>query len=119
MNEWPAMDGISFMAGRSATEADVDNGAAVFVLKSDDSYIGSPLDIEVPQYAFHYIEDGGAEQVIVIQAEEAEGQKVVGAIGITSGQYLVGLLHEFELLGSDARLAVNKKLQPTADAPAE
>ena len=99
--QWPALAGIPFIEGRAATEEDVDNRSAVFVLKADDLYIGTPIDIELPQYALYHNEKGEAEQVIVIQAEEAQGKKVLGAVQVKTGQYLVGLFHDFELLGTD------------------
>lgn len=119
MEHWPSLDGIKFISGRPAQEVDVDEGAAVFVLKADEEYIGTPINLEIPQYAMHYDEAGNAKKVVVIQAEEARGQKVVGAVEVGSGQLLAALLQEFLLLGSDPAAAVNKPVHPSADAPAD
>lgn len=97
---WPDLSTIKFVSERAATEEDINQGAAVFLLQSGDENIGKPLNIEIPQYAIHIDgETGEKSNVVVIQAEEANGQKVVGAINIDSNDHMVGLLNEFELLG--------------------
>jgi hypothetical protein len=95
---WPKLPTSEFVAGRAATIQDVEAGRAVFVAQSSGIQIGKPLSITIPQYAWHN-SNGKKTPVVVIQAEEANGQKIVGA-KTTSGSYLAGLLFEFELLGS-------------------
>lgn len=97
---WPDLSTIKFVSERAATEEDINQGAAVFLLQSDGKNIGRPLNIEIPQYAIHTDgETGEKSNVVVIQAEEANGQQVVGAIVIESNDHMAGLLNEFELLG--------------------
>ncbi len=99
---WPSLTDISFTKGRAATDADVNAGAAVFVLKVDDVAVGLPLKIELPQYAYHKdTETNEKVKVIVIQAEETQGQSYIGAITAAKDQYLVGFANEFELLGKE------------------
>ncbi|MGD8174166.1 hypothetical protein ACQEXU_21195 [Vibrio sp. TRT 21S02] len=98
---WPDLTSIKYVSDRVANEKDVGDGSAVFLLQSEGKSIGSPIPIEIPQYAFHTnLETGEKRSVVVIQAEEANGQKVVGAIDIQSNGFMVGLLFEFDLLGT-------------------
>lgn len=97
---WPPLPKSEFVAGRPATKEDAKAGRAVFVPEKDGRSIGKPIEISVPQYAWH---KNGAKKtpVIVIQAEEANGLKVLG-VRTLSGDYLAGLMQEFELLGQNA-----------------
>ena len=97
---WPPLEGITFTKNKPATEDDVNAGSAVFVLKVDGNNIGVPLNIEIPQYAYHNDQESGQKiPVIIIQAEEAQGQKYIGAISVEKDQYIAGFANEFELLG--------------------
>lgn len=99
---WPALPKDGFIVGRAATKADVEAGRAVFVAAKGDLVIGKPIPLQIPQYAWH--KDGKKKiPVVIIQAEDANGQKIVGARQI-DGQYLAAMLAEFELLGSAPRL---------------
>ena len=96
---WPPLPKGDFISGRAATKADVDAGRAVFVAAQGDIVIGKPIEMQIPQYAWH--KDGNRKTpVVIIQAEEANGQKIVGARQ-SNGQYLAATLSEFELLGSN------------------
>jgi hypothetical protein len=98
--KWPDLLSIQSVTGRAATTEDVQSGAAVFVLQSDGKNIGTPLDIDIPQYAIHTdIDSGNKARVVVIQAEHANGQNLIGAKIIGSNEFLVGFVHEFKLLG--------------------
>ena len=100
MLEWPLLSQIKFVAERPATESDINEGAAVFLLQSGGKYIGLPMSIDIPQYAVHTdIETGEQSNVVVIQAEEANGQQVIGAFVIKTSEYMVGLINEFKFLG--------------------
>ena len=55
----------------------------------------TPGFLLLPQYAIHK-ED---EPCIVIQAEEAYGQKLIGCYTLPSNQMLAGFVNEFTLLG--------------------
>ena len=94
---WPPLLKQGFMVGHSATQADVTAGNAAFVAAIGGVTIGKPLAIAIPQYAYY---KNGNEKlpVIVIQAEEAQGKKLIGARLVT-GQDVVGFITDFELLG--------------------
>jgi len=63
--------------------------------------IGQPIDIVLPQYAFHLDADTGKkERCIVIQAEEARGRRLIGAYALPDRQLLAGFYNEFQLLGT-------------------
>jgi hypothetical protein len=97
---WPDLSTIKYVSERSATEADVNEGAAVFLLQSEGVNIGSPMNLEIPQYAIHTDgETGEKSNVVVIQAEEANSQQVIGALIVGSNEFMAGLANEFKLLG--------------------
>ena len=75
---WPALPVAGFLSGRPATDKDVHDGNAIFVLKSDNIIIGKSLPIAIPQYAYLTENGGPMEPVIVVQAEEANGIKLFG-----------------------------------------
>jgi len=37
--------------------------------------------------------------VVIVQAEEANGQKIIGALNVETQEFMAGLLYEFEFLG--------------------
>ncbi|MEO1543503.1 MAG: hypothetical protein AAFR75_05720, partial [Pseudomonadota bacterium] len=97
---WPALPEIGYISGRAATTEDVDAGNAVFALKAGDEYIGEPVQIEIPQYAFHADSDTGEKTpVVVVQAETDGDVTAIGFRYISDGSTGVGLIGEFELLG--------------------
>ncbi|HUA81229.1 MAG TPA: hypothetical protein VL997_12705 [Dyella sp.] len=76
-------------------------GCAAFMMGQADTSTGIPLDIKVPQYAWHVDQKTGEKvPVIVIQAEEGSGIKVVGYKKLGSSSLVVALLREMILLGS-------------------
>jgi hypothetical protein len=93
----PEITKVKFVSGRAATEVDVNTGAAVFQLRDGEISIGDPIDIPIPQYAL-LNDEGSLVPVIIIQAEQAKGQRLIGAIG-ASGQFIAGLFTDFQLLG--------------------
>ena len=99
---WPSLPESGFIIGRPAVEDDVSAGNAVFVLRSDGVLVGRPLQLEVPQYVYHLCEDGGPYPAILIQAEGVEGmeEELLG-VRYLDGKTGVGLLTEFELLGTE------------------
>ncbi|RDV23885.1 hypothetical protein DXV75_16890 [Alteromonas aestuariivivens] len=100
---WPDLSTIGYISGRAAVEEDINKGIAVFVLRSGQDIIGKPLKISLPQYAIHKDPESGQDtRVVIIQAEEANEQKVLGAYDFSQKSFMVGLLNEFTLLGSDA-----------------
>ncbi len=90
---WPPLPKTGFIAGRAATEADVQAGNAAFAAG------GQPVRIPVPQYAFHVDDKGSRTPGIIIQAEEAGGVRMLGMREL-KGEVIVGLYQEFELLGT-------------------
>ena len=101
MVAWPELSEIASVSGRAATKSDISAGAAVFELQSEGVNIGTPIDIKIPQYAIHTDgETGARSRVVIIQAEEANKQKLAGALIIETNGFLAGFLTEFELLGT-------------------
>ncbi len=99
---WPDLPRACFVSGRPATVADVKAGCAVFVATSNGKPVGKPLDIEIPQYAIHTDRKTGKKsRVIVIQAEEAEGMKVVGYKIVGTRRKVVDMLDSLVLLGAE------------------
>jgi hypothetical protein len=96
--KWPILPSTGFISGRAATQKDLEAGNAVFVSQVGNVVIGTPLKMEIPQYAYH-LENGKKIPVIIVQAEEAKNNIIIGARNINGGE-LVGLLNEFELLGT-------------------
>lgn len=95
---WPPLPKEEgFIKGRTATRADVAAGKAVFAPEVGGTSVGKPLAITIPQYAY-YKEGGKKTPAIVVQAEEVEGMKMVGA-RLANGKAVVGLLQNFDLLG--------------------
>lgn len=91
------------IAGRAATKDDVAADRAVFVLQADGQSIGRPLSIAVPQYAYHIDEQTRQRTpCVIIQAEEAGGQQVIGCRTLPDGKTMAALYREFEFLGQTA-----------------
>jgi hypothetical protein len=66
-----------------------------------DRYIGKPMDITLPQYAYHLDEETGEKTAcVVVQAEDVRGRRLVGAYLLPERTLLAGLYGEFELLGT-------------------
>lgn len=96
---WPDLTSDCFVRARPATQADVHKGCAAFVIGKDGLSGGVPLDIQIPQYAWHVEESGKRSPVVLIQAEESSGIKVVGYEDLNSGGLRAALLKEMVLLG--------------------
>jgi hypothetical protein len=98
---WPALPVRGFIAGRAATQRDIDDGNAVFVAEVGGRNVGIPLNIAVPQYAFRVDQKTGARtRVIVLQAERAGSLEMIGYVDPETDTYGVGTAREFELLGT-------------------
>jgi hypothetical protein len=111
---WPALPARGFIRGRSATQQDINDGNAVFVAEVDGRIVGIPLDITVPQYAFHVDQKTGARtRVIVLQAERAGSLEMIGYVEPETGTLGVGTAREFELLGTTPTTAPGRS-RPTA-----
>jgi hypothetical protein len=94
---WPVLPKQGFISGRTATRSDIAAGNAVFVPEIGGVSAGRPLAIMIPQYAY-YNEAGKRTPAIIVQAEEVQGMKMLGA-RLANGKQAVGLLENFELLG--------------------
>jgi hypothetical protein len=96
---WPPLPTTGFISGRAATEKDVADGNAIFVLKSYGAYFGRPLDIVIPQYAYLTKRGEKPVPVIVIQAEVGGGIKMFGVRGL-EGDKSTARDYELNLLGT-------------------
>jgi hypothetical protein len=89
-----------FISGVSATADDVSNHRAVFTINNG---AGNPIDIPIPQYAWHIHHETGERTLwVVVQAEEQAGIRAYGAIDTQTGGSMTGLETEFELIGEKA-----------------
>lgn len=104
--KWPDLNSCKFVTGRTATEQDLMEGKATFLLKSGNETLSTPLEIEIPQYALHINKSNNEETPgIIIQAEKTcDGQELVGFIPAHSQAPVTTSLHEFRLLGKTNRL---------------
>jgi hypothetical protein len=96
--DWPPLPATGFISGRPATDQDVANGDAVFVLKAYGVYFGKPLDIVIPQYAYLTKRGDKPVPVIVIQAEVGKGMKIFGVRGLDGDKSAVRD-YQLQLLG--------------------
>jgi hypothetical protein len=95
---WPPLPAKGFISGRPATDEDVANGNAIFVLKAHGVYFGKPVDMAIPQFA--YLKRGGKTvPVIIIQAEQERSIKIFGVRGL-DGDASVAKEPELQLLGT-------------------
>jgi hypothetical protein len=101
--KWPPLSKYGYTAGRSATSKDVNDGRAVFVLLNNKMPIGRPIEITIPQYAFHLNHETNQRiPCVIIQAEEASGQKLIGCRVVSNNEIMAGLASEFEFIGINA-----------------
>ena len=98
---WPDLPHSCFVSGRPATSADVDTGCAAFLINVKGQAAGTPIKLDIPQYAMHIDEATGKETpVIIIQAEENGEIKAVGYRELGTDQLGAALLREVRLLGT-------------------
>ncbi|SEE14292.1 hypothetical protein SAMN04490198_0646 [Pseudomonas palleroniana] len=98
---WPDLPQSCFVSGRSATSVDVDTGCAAFLINVKGKAAGTPIKLDIPQYALHIDEATGKETpVIIIQAEENGDIKAVGYRELGTEQLGAALLREVRLLGT-------------------
>lgn len=98
---WPDLPKTCFVSGRSATSADVDSGCAAFLIHVKGQAAGTPIKLDIPQYAMHVDEATGNETpVILIQAEENGEIKAVGYRELGTDQLGAAQLREVRLLGT-------------------
>jgi hypothetical protein len=75
---WPALPSKGFISGRVANFQDAKDGNAIFVTEDHGKTIGKPIFITIPQYAYWTDGSGKKVPVIVVQAEEAKGIRIIG-----------------------------------------
>ncbi|KND47082.1 MAG: hypothetical protein AB199_01480 [Parcubacteria bacterium C7867-004] len=89
-------EGKLFIKGIPATENDVKEGRAVFFVDPG----GNPIDMDIPQYAWHIDNETKQSTLwIIVQAEEQGGVRVFGAVDPETGGNFAGLDNEFLLIG--------------------
>jgi len=96
---WPALPATGFVSGRPATDQDVADGNAVFVLREFSTPFGKPMDIAIPQYAYLTRRGQMPVPVIVIQAEIGKGLKFFGVRDL-AGKTSTARDYELQLLGT-------------------
>ncbi|TPG40995.1 hypothetical protein EAH79_07620 [Sphingomonas koreensis] len=94
---WPALPKEGFVAGRQATEQDVEDGNAVFALRSGGK---GPLHIHIPQYVLWKDEGGKEHPMILVQAEQGQGATQLVGMRDFEGKETVATLDEVKLLGT-------------------
>jgi hypothetical protein len=101
---WPELPKDCFVRDRPATAVDLKAGCAAFVIGKAGTPAGTPVDIKIPQYAWHVDQASGKKApVILIQAEESSGIKVVGYKDASSNGLGAALLTEMILLGNETQ----------------
>ena len=97
--KWPPLPTSGFTAGRPATDKDVADGNAVFVLRAYGIAFGKPLDVTIPQYAYLTKRGAPPVPVIVVQAEQGRGIKIFGVRRL-DGKTATAKDSELQLLGT-------------------
>ncbi len=98
---WPELPKTCFVSRRPSTVSDLSQNCAAFLIGGPEKSGGTPLDIQIPQYAFHVDGASGKKTpVIVLQAEERSGIKAVGYKEVQTSTIGAGLLSEMQLLGT-------------------
>jgi hypothetical protein len=95
---WPKLPMTRYISGRLAGPDDVDRGDAVFYCRVDDSSVGEPDTIEIPQYAYLLEDSGRRIPVVVVQAEISDRGQTLG-LRDALGQEYVATKPEVTLLG--------------------
>jgi hypothetical protein len=99
MNDWPPLSEFSATVGRLATEEDTRANRAAFLLQSNGTRIGAPIDMLLPCYAWFVDHESGARQrCVLLQAEEADGKRYYGGILLNEKRQIVGFDTDFEIV---------------------
>ena len=98
---WSPLSEFKVVSKRPATKDDVAANRAVFVAQSNGVLIGIPIEVDLPQYAYHVdVATGEKTPGVLIQAEEAGDQQLAGFIILPFRTIMAGMLPEFELLST-------------------
>jgi hypothetical protein len=85
-----------FITGVAATPEDVAAYKAVFSAGPS----ARPLAVDIPQYAMFEDKESGERTLhIIVQAEEANGHRLIGALAVSDGKELAGFVSDFQFLG--------------------
>jgi len=99
--DWPELPKTCFASQRPANMEDVRNGCAAFLIGGPERSVGTPLNIQIPEYAYHVDSVSGKKTpVILLQAEEHSGIKAVGYREVGTSNIGAALLSEMQLLGT-------------------
>ena len=102
MPSWPKLPASGFIKGRPATEQDVREGNAIFYLKVHGAEPGIAVQVPIPQFAYWTNETGEKIPVVVIQAEESDGDILYG-FRDAEGTDHIGTRSDLELIGTPTR----------------
>jgi len=94
--DWPELPTSGFVAGRTATQADVASGDAIF--SSDGA--SSASDLKVPQYVWWHDDEGRRHPRVLVQAEMVPGGMTIVGLRDSAGNEAAATLPEVELLGT-------------------
>jgi hypothetical protein len=96
---FPPLPKSGYIAGRPATDKDVADGNAVFVLQAYGIPFGKPLDVVIPQYAYLTKKGQQPVPVVVVQAEQGKAIKIFG-VRDANGKAATARDFELRLLGT-------------------
>ncbi|ACB63708.1 hypothetical protein BamMC406_1217 [Burkholderia ambifaria MC40-6] len=99
--DWPELPKTCFVSQRPANVEDVRKGCAAFLIGGPERSVGMPLNVQIPEYAYHVDSASGKKTpVILLQAEEHSSIKAVGYREVGTSSIGAALLSEMQLLGT-------------------
>jgi hypothetical protein len=99
--DWPELPKPCFVSQRPANMEDVRKGCAAFLISGPERSLGLPLNIQIPEYAYHVDSASGKKTpVILLQPEEHSSIKAVGYREVGTSSIGAALLSEMQLLGT-------------------
>jgi hypothetical protein len=105
---WPQLATVPHVSGRLATLADVGANRAAFVLEIDGgpgAPVPHPASIIIPQYAYHLDRSSGKRTPeVIVQAEELQGQVILGMLKLVGSGFVAAPVESFSLLGTETPL---------------
>jgi len=97
--DWPPLPQTGFLAGRPATEQDIEDGNAIFVAKAENFRTGKPIATPIPQYALLKDNAGKTVPVFVVQAEQSLDDRLYGLRDFSGKEFVATEAH-LRLLGT-------------------
>ncbi|MFL6849006.1 MAG: hypothetical protein ACJ8EI_11635 [Sphingomicrobium sp.] len=96
---WPTMP-TKFVSGRLATQEDLANGNAVFLIEAGGKRLTTPTQqFRIPQFGYLLQSGKNRHPVVVVQAELMDGEPVLG-LRDAEGEMYIASDKEVELLGA-------------------